>query len=422
LLVLDNYEVKEDSIPYGSLSNGGFDVIIGNPPYVDYRSIDINQIEYLIQNYLSTKVKEKWSLFIPFLEKSANLINNFGKFGFIIPNNFLVSEFGYEVRKYLLNNVHINRIVDVSKFNVFGKVSTYPVLFFFQKPYFEDNFIEISYPDKLIDLELCEFRRIKQIEINQETNKYQISTSITKSNLNLIQEIEKNTIKLEKLYSKFIWGTSITGFKDFKIKDVEFEKLTLKDKKKFQKVIQTSDIKRYRIEWQKEYISKSIYSENAIDEFNKDKIVIARVTKNIQATIDMENYYLGKSSLMTGLKINHYYLLGILNSNLINYYYNLKYENTHMSGGYLRYDIPYLKELPIRTIDFSNRSEKQMHDKLVQLVEQMLENQKYLHEAKNDDDKKLYQNICDSLDKQIDQLVYKLYDLTEEEIIILEGE
>ena len=61
-----------------------------------------------------------------------------------------------------------------------------------------------------------------------------------------------------------------------------------------------------------------------------------------------------------------------------------------------------------------------MHDKLVELVEQMLGNQKFLHEARDDSDKKLYQNICDSLDRQIDRLVYELYDLTEEEIAKIE--
>jgi len=93
-----------------------------------------------------------------------------------------------------------------------------------------------------------------------------------------------------------------------------------------------------------------------------------------------------------------------------------------MSGGYLRFDIPYLRLLPIRKINFLIKSEKQLHDRLVQLVEQMMENQEYCHLAKIEADKRLYKNIIDSLDKQIDELVYKLYDLTEEEIKIVEGE
>ena len=67
-------------------------------------------------------------------------------------------------------------------------------------------------------------------------------------------------------------------------------------------------------------------------------------------------------------------------------------------------------------------SEKQKHDKLVQLVDQMLENQEYYHNAKSEDDKKLYKRIIDQLDSQIDVLVYNLYDLTEEEIKVVEAE
>ena len=403
------------------INSGGFDVIIGNPPYVDYRSISKVQSDYLTQNYVSTKSKEKWSLFIPFLEKSAKLMNKKGKFGFIIPNNFLVSDFGLEIRKYLLNNVHINRIVDVSKFNVFGKVATYPVLFFFQKPMTESNMIEISYPKQFMDLGQIVFNQISGTDIKKGNRSYQLSTSVSNINLPLIYKMQLNSDKLVDLCDKFIWGTSITGFKNYKIDETNYITLNQKEKNKYNQVIQTADIKRFGIKWQQEYIKKEIYSDNAINEFNKDKIVIARVTKQIQATFDKEKYFLGKSSLLTGLKVHQNYLLGLLNSKLINYFYFVKYENTHMSGGYLRYDIPYLSKIPIHIIDFKSKSEKQKHDKLVGLVEQMLENQKYMHEAKTESDKKMYKNICDAIDKQIDGLVYKLYDLTPEEIAIVEG-
>lgn len=83
--------------------------------------------------------------------------------------------------------------------------------------------------------------------------------------------------------------------------------------------------------------------------------------------------------------------------------------------------IAYLEKLPIRNIDFSNKTEKSKHDQLVELTEQMLENQKYLLESKSVSDKKMFANICDSLDNKIDQLVYQLYELTEEEIKVVEG-
>lgn len=80
-----------------------------------------------------------------------------------------------------------------------------------------------------------------------------------------------------------------------------------------------------------------------------------------------------------------------------------------------------LKKLPIRIIDFSNPKEKKMHDDLVSMVEKMLKLQKKFHSAKLEQDKKLYKNQIDLLDKQIDFLVYKLYGLTEEEIKEVEG-
>ena len=86
-----------------------------------------------------------------------------------------------------------------------------------------------------------------------------------------------------------------------------------------------------------------------------------------------------------------------------------------MQGGYIRFDIPYLKQIPIRTIDFSNPTDKQHHDNMVAKVETMLD----LHKQKA-----AGEDVADAirvLDAEIDALVYQLYDLTEEEIAIVEG-
>jgi Cys-tRNA synthase (O-phospho-L-seryl-tRNA:Cys-tRNA synthase) len=80
-----------------------------------------------------------------------------------------------------------------------------------------------------------------------------------------------------------------------------------------------------------------------------------------------------------------------------------------------------LKQLPIRTIEFSNPSEKAQHDKLVALVESMLELQKKYHEARMEIDKGLYERRIRVVDAQIDRLVYDLYGLTDEEVKVVEG-
>ena len=76
---------------------------------------------------------------------------------------------------------------------------------------------------------------------------------------------------------------------------------------------------------------------------------------------------------------------------------------------------------PIPKINFQNKTEKAAHDKIVSFVDQMLEAKKQLQTAKTDKDKTYYERRCETLDRQIDQLVYELYGLTEEEIRIIEN-
>ncbi|HSK74761.1 MAG TPA: hypothetical protein VK892_23890 [Pyrinomonadaceae bacterium] len=81
----------------------------------------------------------------------------------------------------------------------------------------------------------------------------------------------------------------------------------------------------------------------------------------------------------------------------------------------------YIEQFSIRTINFADQNEKAAHDKMVALVEQMLEAKKNLQTARSDRDKEFYQDRCNALDRQIDRLVYDLYSLTPEEIEIVEG-
>jgi len=73
-------------------------------------------------------------------------------------------------------------------------------------------------------------------------------------------------------------------------------------------------------------------------------------------------------------------------------------------------------------IDISKSSEKQRHDRMVEMVEQMLELQKKFHGAKLESEKNMFKKQIDYLDNQIDRLVYQLYGLTDNEIKIVEGE
>ncbi len=109
---------------------GGFDAIVGNPPYVDYRMFNPNEVKYYKSRYYSAQTKEKYSLYIPFVEKAISTLNKKGLFGYIIPNTFLATKMGLKLREYLIHQNSIIEINDVSKLKVFGNVGTYPVLLF----------------------------------------------------------------------------------------------------------------------------------------------------------------------------------------------------------------------------------------------------------------------------------------------------
>jgi len=112
------------------------------------------------------------------------------------------------------------------------------------------------------------------------------------------------------------------------------------------------------------------------------------------------------------------YLLGLLNSKVLDFY--LKNVSTTMRGGFFRYFTQFVEQLPIRRIDFSAPADKARHDKMVVVVERTVDLHKKLAAAKNPNDKTNLQREIDATDRQVDQLVYKLYGLTEEEIKIVE--
>jgi len=113
------------------------------------------------------------------------------------------------------------------------------------------------------------------------------------------------------------------------------------------------------------------------------------------------------------------FLLGILNSSLMTFFYKSSF--AAYRGGYLRFFTQYLEQLPILTIDFSNPSEKVTHDKLVILVERMLD----LHKKKaalppSAEREKIEREIAVT-DEKIDEIVYALYGVTEEERKVIEN-
>lgn len=400
---------------------GGFDCVIGNPPYVDYRIIPTEQVAYLNNKYNSTQTKEKWSLYLPFVELGTKILNDKGIYGNIIPNTFLSADFGKPLRKMLLTSTSILEITDVSTLKVFGNVGTYPILLFYENAYNKQSKINIANPTSPDQLNNLSFEKIKQADIIAKNQTYVISTSYTKDNFTLIAKLQASGVMLKTLVGKFSWGTSISGFKSYKIKESDYNKLSSVNKKQYKKVIQTADIKSYTINWQKEYIDTSIYSANVVEHFNQDKIVIARLTKTIQATFDTEQHYMGKSSFITNPKVDAKYLIALLNSYVLNYFFSIKFTNTHLAGGYLRFDIPYLEKLPIKVLNLKDKAQKEQHDNIVKFVTQIMSLKNELQTTTLQTKVSQIQNQITFYEDKINQTVYQLYNLTDDEIKAIEN-
>ena len=155
------------------------------------------------------------------------------------------------------------------------------------------------------------------------------------------------------------------------------------------------------------------------DEFEKPKIMLPDISLRGNFTLDETgDMYCVNTSYIVGTADK--YLLGILNSSLITFFY--KNLSPSYRGGYLRFIYQYLIEMPIKTIDFDNPVDVKKHDKMVKLVERMLDLHKKLAAAKVPAEKTRIQRQINNTDNQIDKLVYDLYNLTPEEITIVEGD
>jgi len=156
-------------------------------------------------------------------------------------------------------------------------------------------------------------------------------------------------------------------------------------------------------------------------------MAIPRLVDRLKGTYDSEGrFYLdnvdvGGVILRDPEHRNYLYVLGLLNSRLLDWYF--KRISVPFRGGFYSANRQFISPLPIRRIDFDNSQDVTMHDDLVAMVERMLDLHKRLKEAKaRGEEKKNLERQIARTDRKVDNLVYRLYGLTEEEEAIVEGE
>jgi type I restriction-modification system DNA methylase subunit len=396
-------------------SKGGFDCVIGNPPYVRVDYLQGQEKKYFKQHYVAAQ--GKYDLYYLFIEKSFALLKDGGVHGFIVPNKFCTSDSGYELRRTLIDkskNIFIN---SVSKLNIFEKIANYPVLLFFSKTKDEFKSLELAISENISDLNANKIvltLNSKQINalpqflfpINANMPSLKIFFKAKKKNNVLGDFLEiSEGFRIPKRYERSKGDEHI-------IKQYQFSRYSSVEKGSFINISKR----------------REIISDDSLRYLNcfKPKIIIAEDALQMEATLDISKslcqggvYFGAKKNDVDTYSLN--YLLALLNSRLLTFIYKMLFSGMHMGGGYLRFRTRFLNHLPIRTIDFNNPSEKAIHDKLVSLVDRMLE----LHKKKSlippsSERDKIEREIAVT-DEKIDELVYGLYGVMEEERGIVEG-
>jgi hypothetical protein len=152
-------------------------------------------------------------------------------------------------------------------------------------------------------------------------------------------------------------------------------------------------------------------------EFDKPKLILPDISRRGHFAFDEAGqFYCSNTAYI--LPTADLYLLGLLNSKLITFYY--KSLSATYRGGYLRFIYQYLIQLPIRPIDYHNPTDQATHDYLVQLVTQMRELHKRLATPLDSHSKTVLKRRLEAVDEEIDKVVYGLYNLTAEEIEMVE--
>jgi hypothetical protein len=167
-----------------------------------------------------------------------------------------------------------------------------------------------------------------------------------------------------------------------------------------------------------------LYPKN-LDVWEQPKIMLPYMITQLSAYYDKTDmlYFVNVTTGGFGITLDEQYgtmkyMTGLLNSKLLDWF--MKQVSTNFHGGYFAANKQFLVQLPIRTIDFSDPAEKVQHDKLVSLVDNMLDLQKKHRESRMEQDKELYERQIRVVDAQIDGLVYDLYGMTAKEISTVE--
>lgn len=438
----------------------GFDLIIGNPPYI--RQEELKELKpHLAKNY---KVYKGTSdIYTYFYELGFNVLKDRGGvLSYITSNKYTRAGYGEALREFLLKNVKFLEYTDLNGIKVFDSATVDTSILCFEKSKSKDNkFKYLALSNEILKTCAYDIGLYKDFaEFSQNSLSKESFTFSDENTSALKAKIERIGTPLKEWYGLNINYGIKTGLNEAFIITTEKRNEILancKDEaekertaKLIRKMLRGRDIKRYSYEWAglwvigtfpslkidieqypalKQYLSqflprieqsgekgcrkktsnKWFETQDNIayyEEFEKEKIVYPETTQGAYFVYDNKGIFLEKTAFFIVCE-NLKYLLGLLSSNLITYYYKNFSQGCKLGTKGYQYNKHALENLPIPKINSKNQN---IVDELINLVDEILK-------AKEQDKNANTQE----LENKINSLVYKLYNLTEEEIKIIEG-
>jgi hypothetical protein len=414
-------------------------------------------------------------LYVYFVERAHRLLkNHLGMFGIICSNKFMRANYGKPLRRFIADKTKILKIIDFGELPVFQNASTFPMIM-----------VTLNSATANQRFAFAALKRLDFNSLDEEIDKINTTLderSISDGNwtladndaIELIDKIKGAGVPLEEYVGRDIYRGILSGLKEAFIVDQSVRDRIIAENEKcsefFKPFVLGDDVRKYRVNFRGQFLIlipkgwtnrhkgsakdawkwfKDNYkpvanhllpfakkAESRADkgdywwelraceyysEFEKPKIVYPDIAKESRVAFDTDHLYF--SNTVYFIPSDDLYLLALLNSRLLFNYFKSSAAvlGDPNKGGRLRWFTQDVLRIPIHVINDSNNDEQTKRADIVKLVEQILETKQKLNAAKNDAETNRLALLCTSLDRQIDEAVYELYGLTEEEVKIVEG-
>jgi len=418
-------------------AKGGFDCVIGNPPYVDLKGFPEKQLDYIFNFYECAN--NRVNLFATFIEKSFLLLNKSdGFFSMIVPTAVLAQTSYSALRKKMQDEatlIDLARLPNESFGTTAGEVKVDTLVVTWRYPHkstVPTNLIAYRGYERIAAIDPLTAHVHGQLSITNiskapdyiwPVNTTDIQNAITK-------KIEKKGVPLNTLVEFCLGLTPYDKYKghtEKQIKEKSFHSDHQKDST-YRKLLKGNDVRRYQVSWNGEvWISYGDWLGAPREErfFTEKRILVKQIidwsSLRIWAALTSDTLYNTQNAfnLLINDKTSLEYILGLINSKLINFYHQKRFLD-EFKMRFQKILIRDCKRFPIYPIDFGNSDDELNHDRMVGHVDTILKLNKKLLKVKTEHERIVIQRQINATDQKIDSLVYKLYDLTEAEIKIVE--